>query len=81
MNKRERLPDASSRDTRRFLSWRTVRIAHFDSARDVIYPHLIWEFVHSQWKERKEKEGEEGGTSGSFVPIPTIRDDTGADFD
>lgn len=80
MNERERLPAASSRDTRGFLPWRangTYRA--FDSARDVIYPHLIWEFVHSRWKE--EKEGEEEGTSGPFVPISTIPNDTGADFD
>lgn len=54
MDERERLPDASTRDTHGFLPWRTNRA--FDSARDVIYPHLIWEFVHSRREGEKERE-------------------------
>lgn len=52
----------------------------FDSARDVIYPHLIWEFVHSRDGKRRRR-GEEKGTSDPFVPISTIPNDTRADFD
>lgn len=50
-----------SRYPRRFLPWQDGTYRAFDSARDVIYPHLIWEFGHSRWKGAKEGGERRGG--------------------